>query len=229
MINEAWKNIFNLALKHLEQSKLPQHTWTFGGGTVLMHKFNHRLSKDIDIFFNDKQLLSYISPRVNDSLDDKIIDFIEQDNFVKIYLPFGEIDFIVAHQISSCLPQKKDFNNVQVNVEHPVEIISKKIAYRCKDFKPRDIFDLAIVYSNLRNTLMTNIKIEKDNFVDLKERIKILSQSDGLKVGLNDINILSGGERIRGKELNICSNFILEFENKLAQEKGRKSSLGLSL
>ncbi|WP_198117488.1 nucleotidyl transferase AbiEii/AbiGii toxin family protein [Massilia rhizosphaerae] len=35
--------------------------WTFGGGTVLMRKYQHRLSKDIDIFVPDPQALNYVS------------------------------------------------------------------------------------------------------------------------------------------------------------------------
>ena len=191
MISEEWKKIFSLALSHLKQSKLPPDSWTFGGGTVLMQEFNHRLSKDIDIFFSDRQLLPYVSPRLNDALDDKIIDFVEQENFVKVYLPFGEIDFIVARQVSSCPPQKKEFDNFTINIEHPIEIIAKKIAYRYESFKPRDIFDLATVYSKFKTAILKNIKIDKEKFFTLKERIIFLSQSDGLKTGLNDINILS--------------------------------------
>ena len=31
--------------------------WTFGGGTVLMRRYRHRLSKDIDIFLPDPRYL----------------------------------------------------------------------------------------------------------------------------------------------------------------------------
>ena len=37
--------------------------WTFGGGTVLMLRYRHRLSKDIDIFVPDPQYLGFVSPR----------------------------------------------------------------------------------------------------------------------------------------------------------------------
>jgi hypothetical protein len=37
--------------------------WTFGGGTVLMLRYRHRRSKDIDIFVPDPQHLGYVSPR----------------------------------------------------------------------------------------------------------------------------------------------------------------------
>lgn len=37
---------------------------TFGGGTVLMLRYRHRLSKDIDIFVPDPQYLGFVSPRL---------------------------------------------------------------------------------------------------------------------------------------------------------------------
>jgi len=37
--------------------------WTFGGGTVLMLRYQHRLSKDIDIFVPDPQYLGFVTPR----------------------------------------------------------------------------------------------------------------------------------------------------------------------
>ena len=40
--------------------------WTFGGGTVLMLRYGHRLSKDIDIFVPDPQYLGFVSPRLSD-------------------------------------------------------------------------------------------------------------------------------------------------------------------
>ena len=43
--------------------------WSFGGGTVLMRKFRHRFSKDIDIFVPDPQYLGHVSPRLNDAAE----------------------------------------------------------------------------------------------------------------------------------------------------------------
>ena len=38
--------------------------WTFGGGTVLALRHQHRFSKDIDVFVPDPQYLGYLSPRL---------------------------------------------------------------------------------------------------------------------------------------------------------------------
>jgi hypothetical protein len=39
------------------------------GGTVLMFRFEHRLSKYIDFFMHDAQWLSVLTPRLNDTTD----------------------------------------------------------------------------------------------------------------------------------------------------------------
>ena len=41
--------------------------WTLGGGTVLMFRHHHRLSKDIDIFVPDPQYLGFVTPRLSDT------------------------------------------------------------------------------------------------------------------------------------------------------------------
>jgi len=40
--------------------------FTFGGGTVLMLRYEHRFSKDIDIFVPGPQSLGFINPRLSD-------------------------------------------------------------------------------------------------------------------------------------------------------------------
>ena len=52
----AWKDLLPHALsiiEDIEHHGTPNPFWTFGGGTVLMFRYNHRLSKDIDIFVPD--------------------------------------------------------------------------------------------------------------------------------------------------------------------------------
>jgi hypothetical protein len=40
-------------------------------------------------------------------------------------------------------------------MDNPVEIVAKKMIYRADEFKPRDIFDLAVVYQRKRDLSMT--------------------------------------------------------------------------
>lgn len=66
------------------------------GGTVLMFRFDHRISKDIGIFTYDAQALSFISPRLNEVAAQELLSYDEQANAVKLVLPDGDVDFIVA-------------------------------------------------------------------------------------------------------------------------------------
>lgn len=62
-----WEVLFQRALRLVDDIQrhggLADPFWTFGGGTVLMFRYGHRLSKDIDIFVPDPQYLGYVTPR----------------------------------------------------------------------------------------------------------------------------------------------------------------------
>ena len=49
----SWETLFRRALEIIDSAPagifLPEN-WSFGGGTVLMRRYRHRFSKDIDIF-----------------------------------------------------------------------------------------------------------------------------------------------------------------------------------
>lgn len=66
MDNSNSKILLNRAIKILDYAGIDISSWAIGGGTVLAHYYNHRLSKDIDIFIDDMQLLNSLSPRFND-------------------------------------------------------------------------------------------------------------------------------------------------------------------
>jgi len=62
---ETWKVLFGHALSLIDdvlQHGTKNLYWTFGGGTVLMLRHNHRFSKDIDIFVPDPQALGFVTP-----------------------------------------------------------------------------------------------------------------------------------------------------------------------
>lgn len=215
MNSDSWKNLFSAAMQQIKQANLPSSMWTFGGGTVLMHKFNHRFSKDIDIFFSDRQLLGYISPRINDALEDRAIKYIEQDNFIKIYLKEGEIDFILSPRISNCKPVQAIIEGEKIFLDHPVEIIAKKIEHRANEFKARDVFDLAIVYSQMKTTMLKNLDISKEKLICLNRRVCDLHESNILENQLQEISRLPAGEKIRGTEFELFKNFMCAMEKQI--------------
>ena len=215
MNSDSWKNLFSAAMQQIKQANLPSSMWTFGGGTLLMHKFNHLFSKDIDIFFSDRQLLGYISPRINDALEDRAIKYIEQDNFTKIYLKEGEIDFILSPRISNCKPVQAIIEGEKIFLDHPVEIIAKKIEHRASEFKARDVFDLAIVYSQMKTTMLKNLDISKEKLICLKNRVCDLHESNILENQLQEISRLPAGEKIRGTEFELFKNFMCAMEKQI--------------
>jgi len=83
---EAWEPLFDKAMQALDS--LPKHVptpdWTFGGGTVLMRKYHHRLSRDVDIFLTDAQYLTLFSPRLNDVMADMTTQYREDSQHVKL-------------------------------------------------------------------------------------------------------------------------------------------------
>jgi len=115
--------------------------WTLGGGTGLFLSLNHRVSYDIDIFLEDPQALKRIAgdPRTKRISD----DWQFPGNYLKLIREEGEIDFILASNITENFFFVYNFKGAQINVETPAEIIAKKIRYRGPTFTIRDIFDFA--------------------------------------------------------------------------------------
>jgi len=197
-----WEDLFKRAAKQLDAGKLSISSWSFGGGTALMLALNHRYSKDIDIFLPDRQLLAYVSPRVNDGAGAQ--DYDEHENFTKLYFPEGEIDFIASPAVTPIKPILREIAGVYAYVESPAEILAKKIVYRADNFKPRDIFDLAVAYAHLNADILKVAPLVAPKVEALSNRITQLDSSGQLESQLNDIDILDGGRKVRGHELDIC-------------------------
>ncbi len=93
----AWRELFPQALVLMDalHQANPLAQWRFGGGTVLMLRYRHRLSKDIDLFIDDPQLLGFVNPRLSEVAESITADYQEGAEFVKLLLPQGEIDVVV--------------------------------------------------------------------------------------------------------------------------------------
>jgi Nucleotidyl transferase AbiEii toxin, Type IV TA system len=69
MDEEIWKRLLRTALAildDLEAQGVGAPEVAMGGGTVLMIRMRHRLSRDIDLFMRDAQWLARLTPRLND-------------------------------------------------------------------------------------------------------------------------------------------------------------------
>ena len=144
----AWEILFRRALEIVDSvaaSGTRFDDWSFGGGTVLMRRYRHRISKDVDIFVPDPQYLGYVSPRLNDRAESLTSKYLETAISVKLFFPEGEIDFIASAPLTKDPTVDETIFGRRVRVETTAEIIAKKVWHRGREFTARDIFDLAIV------------------------------------------------------------------------------------
>ncbi len=201
-----WLPLFKLALNILSKERVPGTQWSFGGGTALMTYYNHRRSKDIDIFLRDVQLLTRFTPRLNDYVSERVDDYSEMSNFLKLKIKKQEIDFIVAPFLTKKPTVKRLLANAQVYIESPEEIIVKKIFYRAESFKTRDVFDLAVVIRNNADALMENIAVYQDKLDVLQHRLEAIKPV--YEIELKALDIID--HRIAKESFDIVRNFINE-------------------
>jgi predicted nucleotidyltransferase component of viral defense system len=144
----TWEILFKRALVLIEDARkngLPVDEWTFGGGTVLMRRHHHRLSKDVDIFVNDPQFIGFLSPRLSAVAESLTHDYVEAHEFVKLVFDEGEIDFVASDALTAAPSRAEEIFGCTIQVETSTEIVAKKIWHRGAQFTARDIFDLAMV------------------------------------------------------------------------------------
>lgn len=65
MTPHDWKDLLDTAAGILDGAGIAPEEWSFGGGTALAFRLNHRVSNDVDIFLTDAQLLLLVTPRLN--------------------------------------------------------------------------------------------------------------------------------------------------------------------
>lgn len=129
--------------------------WTFGGGTVLMLRYKHRLSKDIDIFVPDPQSLGYVNPRLSDVAAGITEDYEESALAIKLTLEDGEIDFVASPNLIGDAFEEWVLWNRPVRVETAAEIVAKKMWHRGDRPTPRDLFDLCLAIEKEPDALRT--------------------------------------------------------------------------
>ncbi len=170
-----WHPLFEKALgllDHARGSSGHDFPWTFGGGTALMTMYQHRYSKDIDIFLTDPQILGYLTPRLSPAAEALTADYEEGGEWVKLRFPEGEIDFIGTGWLTSDPFTVSTILGREVKVESPAEIIGKKVHHRATTFKARDLFDLATVQERGPENLHAIRPILQGRKTDLLERIR---------------------------------------------------------
>ncbi len=177
---DKWFQLLAFAVSVLERTKIAPEVWTWGGGTALAYRFKHRKSRDVDIFLKDIQLLPVLSPRVNPCL--KGVDFTEMSNRIKLKLGGVELDFIVAPNLTGLAPSLEEVHGLALYVEHPVEIVTKKLFYRPESLKVRDLVDLALVLKECPpREISLLLKVVESKADVLADRVRFLLHDEGLK------------------------------------------------
>lgn len=149
LLDGPWSVLLGHAYKLIDDFKehggVANPFWTLGGGTVLMLRYQHRQSKDIDIFVPDPQYLGYVTPRLSDVAADISQDYVEAAGYVKLIRREGEIDFVAAPNLTKNPFEIWDLLGRAIRVETAAEIIAKKLWHRGDTATARDLFDLALV------------------------------------------------------------------------------------
>ena len=146
----VWEALFPRALALIDDIEryggLREPFWTLGGGTVLMFRYRHRLSNDIDIFVPDPQYLGFVTPRLSDTAADLTQDYTEMaGSFVKLQFEEGEVDFVAAPNLLQDPWEIWEIMGRPVKVERSAEVIAKKMYHRGDRVTARDLFDLSLV------------------------------------------------------------------------------------
>ena len=110
-----------------------------GGGTRLMLAIAHRLSDDVDLFITNPQWIGYLTPRLNDAIEEYVSDYHEGTTSLKLELSVGEIDYIVSSPLLGLPNEKSDLSIFEL--EPVAEVLAKKLFYRGHAMTARDLFD----------------------------------------------------------------------------------------
>jgi hypothetical protein len=145
---KQWTEHLDLALEMLEdvQRRLGVAIeYSIGGGTMLMRRYRHRISRDLDLFVRDASLIRALSPQLNDFTAARFPKYAESASAIKFVVGDQEIDIIVAPALTEPPYLRRRVAGRLLPVEEPREIIAKKLLYRGRSLTHRDVFDLAVV------------------------------------------------------------------------------------
>jgi hypothetical protein len=145
---KTWETLFRKALRAIDSVGEPVFSlpsWSFGGGTVLMRRFRHRFSRDVDLFVPDPQYLGYLDPDLNETVEGLTPKHLKAANFLRLYFDEGEVDFIAAAPVTVNPRVIEKVLDRDIQVDTSIEIVAKKIRYRAAEFTARDVFDFALV------------------------------------------------------------------------------------
>jgi predicted nucleotidyltransferase component of viral defense system len=93
----------------------------------------------------DPQSLNYVNPRLNQVAEDLTLHYEEANDFIKLFLAEGEIDFVASPNLTQNPYIDEVIFGRVVHVETAAEIVAKKLYHRGNRLLARDMFDFALV------------------------------------------------------------------------------------
>ena len=145
---EKWRTLLRSGLEcldSLDDIGVDRTWWALGGGASLILRYEHRGTNDADFFLRNAQVIPALSPRLNDKVAHITEDYEECSSSLKLTLPAGDIDFVVAAQLTRPATEWRVVEGREIQVETALEVVAKKVFYRGVDFKARDLVDLAFL------------------------------------------------------------------------------------
>jgi hypothetical protein len=217
---QTWRQILAVAyalFADLESKGFPSPPFSLGGGTVLMFHFKHRLSKDIDFFGYDAQWLSLLSPRLNETAAAMALSYTEQANAVKISMTIGDIDFVIAGDVT--VPVNREtmiLEGREILIDPTAEIIAKKLFSRSATFMARDAYDLSAAIDLDPNSARRALHAAAANADILIRRLDELAKLNP-EVLLRDLVPYEG-------QLRYADDMVAKVKTFIVSELGRASS-----
>ena len=190
----SWRTLLELTLPALDEVG-SDIKWTLGGGTALALKIDHRVSYDIDIFLEDASYLKKLSPQRNKATRLITDRWQEPGHYIKLEHDQGEIDFIIAARQTDLQPWRYNFKGRSIPVEHPAEILAKKLKYRGSQFLPRDIFDFLAALRFDPESVRVATKAEPDGARHAADRIRRIEKRYRATI-IDEVNPTSRGAEI---------------------------------
>ncbi len=188
----VWETLFDRAVEIMNSARphgLPVDDWTFGGGTVLMRRHRHRLSKDIDIFIGDPQFIGYLSPRLNPLAEAMTGGNYDEDtSSLNLSFAEGEIDFIAAGTQTTNPANLETVRGYPMLVETSAEIMAKIVWFRGAEFTARDILDLSLVVETEPASVIEIAAILRQQADSILRRIEL--HQDNLRESFEALTVL---------------------------------------
>lgn len=211
-----WRRLFAIAYDLIDQVRGRtgdyDFQWSFGGGTAMMIQIGHRESHDIDIFFDDPQLLGFLDPAKSDlHFSEKPVDYLgDGARFQKFaFEDVGEIDFIVAGGLTPVPFHVQEVEGHSVYIETIPEIIAKKVYHRGSDATPRDVFDVAAAQRTHRAEVIAALRAFPEHVAHMLERLDKLNP-DFVTRTISQLMVLPAYANLTSESLPITKALLAE-------------------